>query len=370
MKEKILIITGGGDCPGLNAVIRAVVLRAEKENWEVFGSINAFNGLLKNEPELLKLTSKNVKGIHALGGTIIGTTNKGMPSQFPVKQEDGSYITIDRTDELIERFKKLGFTALINIGGDGSQGISYDLYKRGLRVVGVPKTIDNDLAFTDFTFGFQTAVHTATDAVDKLITTAASHQRVMILEVMGRDAGWIALNAGLAGGAQFILIPEIPFNIEYISNRLKEILQDEKAFAIIVVAEGAVEKGKDQVAKNSETVGYKNKHLGGIGEYLKSSLEDKVDRDIRVSVLGHLQRGGSPIPFDRIIATEFGVKAVELIAEEKFGVMTSYKYPYVLSVPLEDAIRENKFVSPDSYLVKSARGVGISFGDVKKNSSV
>ena len=311
--EKILVVTGGGDCPGLNAVIRAITLRAEQENWSVFGSVNAFNGILSDPVELIELTPKTVQNIHIQGGTLLGTTNKGMPSSFPVKQEDGSYVLVDRSDELVEKIHQLGFTSVVNIGGDGSQSISYDLFKRGLNIIGVPKTIDNDLAFTDFTFGFQTAVEIATDAVDKLMTTAASHHRVMILEVMGRDAGWIALNAGIAGGADIILIPEIPFEIDNIVNALNRTLKHKKSYSIIVAAEGAKLKDGTTIGKDDKSISYRNKRLGGIGQWLAEELEDKIDHDIRCTTLGHIQRGGSPVSFDRIIATEFGVKAVELI---------------------------------------------------------
>jgi 6-phosphofructokinase 1 len=363
MRQKILVITGGGDCPGLNAVIRAVVLSSAKENWEVFGSRNAFNGILNEPEELIELTPETVEGLINHGGTIIGTTNKGQPSKFPIKKEDGSIVIVNRTNELVEKIKKLGFTAVINIGGDGSQRISQELFEKGLNIIGVPKTIDNDLAFTDFTFGFRTAVEIATDAVDKLKTTAASHQRIMILEVMGRDAGWIALNSGIAGGADIVLIPEIKFDLNKIENFLKEKLKKPLAFLIIVVAEGAVAKDGDVIAKETSTVGYEHKHLGGIGNWLKEQLQPRFEHDFRVSVLGHLQRGGSPVSFDRIIATEFGVKAVQLIKEQKFGVLTGYKYPYVLSVPLIDAITQNKNVNVDSFLMNAARSIGIHFGD-------
>ncbi|MCB0280362.1 MAG: 6-phosphofructokinase, partial [Calditrichaeota bacterium] len=278
-KEKILIVTGGGDCPGLNAVIRSIVLSSENQSYEVYGSINAFNGLLKSEPELIHLTKQNVKGIHSLGGTILGTTNKGIPSQFPVKMPNGQVVYQDRMNELVNRINEYGFTVVVNIGGDGSQRISNELQKRGINVIGIPKTIDNDLPFTQFTFGFRTAVEIATDAVDKLSTTAASHQRVMILEVMGRNAGWIALNTGIAGGADFILIPELPFDLNLIEKRLNEILVDEKAFVIIVVAEGAY--SKTQLIEDEDPLQL-NKKAGGIGHWLMKELETRIDREIRL----------------------------------------------------------------------------------------
>ena len=363
MKHKVLVVTGGGDCPGLNAVIRSLTLKSEQEGWEVYGSKNAFNGMFAEPLDLIELNKFTVQNILIQGGTILGTTNKGMPASFPITKEDGSIELIDRTDELISKIQEHGFTAVVNIGGDGSQRISYDLFKKGVNVIGVPKTIDNDLAFTDFTFGYQTAVEIATDAVDKLMTTAASHQRVMILEVMGRDAGWIALNAGLAGGADTILIPEIPFDLDKVEASLKDKLKTTKSYTIIVVAEGAKRVNGETFGRKAKAAGYKNKRLGGVGEWLASELEERLDHDVRCTTLGHIQRGGSPIAFDRIIATEFGVKAAELIKEGKFGVMTSYKYPYVLSVPLQDAITKNKNVDVNSFLMKTARGVGISFGD-------
>lgn len=363
MKHKILVLTGGGDCPGLNAVIRALTLKSEQEGWSVFGSKNAFNGMFSEPPELIELNRFSVQNILIQGGTILGTTNKGMPSKFPITQEDGSVKLVDRTDELISKIKSNGFTEVVNIGGDGSQRISYELFKRGINIIGVPKTIDNDLAFTDFTFGYQTAVEIATDAVDKLMTTAASHQRVMILEVMGRDAGWIALNSGLAGGADIILIPEIPFDLDKIEVSLKDKLTNNKSYSIIVVAEGSKRVNGETYGQKAKAAGYQNKRLGGVGEWLAAELDDRLEEDVRCTTLGHIQRGGSPIAFDRIIATEFGVKAAELIKEQKFGVMTSYKYPYVLSVPLQDAIAKNKNVDVNSFLMKTARGIGISFGD-------
>lgn len=361
MSEHVLIVTGGGDCPGLNPTIRAITLYGEAKGWKISGSKNAFHGIFADPPELISLNSHVVSEIHSAGGTILGTSNKGMPSSFPVKQADGSVRLEDRRQDLVERLKSLGITAIVNIGGDGSQRISYELFQLGVPIVGVPKTIDNDLAFTDFTFGFRTAVDIATDAIDKLVTTARSHERVMILEVMGRDAGWIALNAGIAGGADVILLPEVPFSV----NRVVEAIQRPSAtgYTIVVIAEGAHPKGGEAVGEESSDIAYENIRLGGIGKWLAEKIEPHIDRDVRVSVLGHLQRGGSPNSLDRIIASEFGVKAVELIEEKKFGQMTSYHYPHVGSVSLEKAIKENKYVDTSSDLYQTAIRLGISFGN-------
>jgi 6-phosphofructokinase 1 len=361
MSEKILVITGGGDCPGLNPTIRALTLAARARGWNVFGSRNAFHGIFAETPQLIELTEASVIEIHSIGGTILGTSNKGVPSSYPVKDSTGKTVLVDRTDELIQKIKNLGFTAVINIGGDGSQRISYDLFKRGVPIVGIPKTIDNDLAFTDFTFGFRTAVDIATDAIDKLVTTARSHQRIMILEVMGRDAGWIALNAGIAGGADIILLPEVPFDTKSVIDKVNH--QQHRDYTIIVVAEGAFPKGAKVIGRESSVTGYENIRLGGVGKWLAEQLDGKVDKDVRVSVLGHLQRGGSPNSLDRIIAAEFGVKAIELIEQKHFGQMTSYHYPEVESVPLEIAIRQNKYVDVNSALYQAALQLGISFGN-------
>ncbi|MBX2861102.1 MAG: ATP-dependent 6-phosphofructokinase [Vampirovibrio sp.] len=358
-------MTGGGDCPGLNAVIRAIVKRAKlEENWEVLGSIEAFNGVLSDPMEVVLLNGKTVSGIHIRGGTILKTTNKGGPFAWPVEQPDGSWITVDRCDELFERLEKLGVEAVISIGGEGSMDIAQRLYEKGLKVVGVPKTIDNDLSSTDVTFGFQTAVEIATDAVDKLVTTAASHNRVMIMEAMGRDAGWIGLSAAVAGGADVALIPEVPYDIEKVAAKIQERIQGGKGFAIVVISEGAKQKGGDVIARESDEVGYHNKLLGGVSHQLQANLKKIIPNiDSRVVILGHLQRGGTPTAYDRILATQFGVKAVELVLEEKFGEMVAYQKPDVISVPIKSAISEYNYVKPDSNLVQTARSVGISLGD-------
>jgi len=363
--KRVLVLTGGGDCPGLNAVIRAIVKRASKEKeWEVIGSIQSFDGILKEPTEIVVLDDKAVAGIHVRGGTIIGTTNKGGPYAWPIKNKEGDWETVDRSEEMIRKLQYLGVEAVISIGGDGSQKISQKLYEQGLNIIGVPKTIDNDLSSTDYTFGFQTAVQIATEAVDKLVTTAASHNRVLILEVMGRDAGWIALNAAVAGGAEVCLIPEIPYNIEKVKKRLEKRYRKGKGNAIIVVAEGAKALDGALTGEKSDEVGYQHIRLGGVGHKLAHDLEEAgFESDLRVTVLGHLQRGGIPTAYDRVLATEYGVKAFEMVLEGKFGEMVVYHHPNIKSVPLSEAIKEPNLVDPKGALVNTARGIGISFGD-------
>ncbi len=363
--NRILVATGGGDCPGLNAVIRAIVKRASQEkDWEVIGSIQSFNGVLKEPTEVVVLDKKMVSGIHVRGGTIIGTTNKGGPFAWPVKNNDGTWDYVDRSDEMIRKLKYIGVDAVINIGGDGSQKISQKLFEKGLNIIGVPKTIDNDLRATDFTFGYQTAVQIATEAVDKLVTTAASHNRVLILEVMGRNAGWIALSAAIAGGAEVCLIPEIPYDVKKVVERLESRFSRGKGFANIVIAEGSKPIGGDLTGEKSQEVGYENFKLGGAAVRLKHEIKSLgFEADMRETVLGHLQRGGIPIAYDRILATEFGVKAFEMVMEKKFGEMVAYRHPDIVSVPLTEVIGQAKLVQTDSALVKTARGIGISFGD-------
>lgn len=366
MAKKILIATGGGDCPGLNAVIRGIVKRAYLEtNWEVFGCIESFNGILKDNIELIELTDKTVSGLHVKGGTIIKTTNKGGPFQFPVRQADGTWITEDRSELMKKRIKNMGFDAIINIGGDGSQKISLDLANIGINVVGVPKTIDNDLSSTDFTFGFQTAVQIATEAFDKLVTTAESHNRVFIMEVMGRDAGWIALHAALAGGADVCIIPEIPYAPAKIAEKIGTRYQNNEGFCNIVISEGARALDGKQSGNAPTAAGDRHFKYAGVGEKLQQELINLgVEHDIRVTVLGHLQRGGIPLAYDRVLATQFGVKAFELVKEEKFGNMVVYRHPEISYVPLQKALEKPNLIDPkNSYLVRTARGIGMSFGD-------
>ena len=365
MKKRLLVATGGGDCPGLNAVIRDIVKRASMEpNWEVIGSIDAFNGIMRDPMHLVELNMKTVAGIHVQGGTIIGTTNKGGPFEWPVKNAEGQMVTVDRSDDLLDRLRYQNIDAVINIGGDGSQRISQGLFEKGCPIIGVPKTIDNDLSDTDFTFGFQTAVDVASDAVDKLVTTAASHHRVLILEVMGRYAGWIALHAAIAGGAEVCLIPEIPYDIEIVLSSLRQRVVDGKGFGIIVVAEGASAIDKGIVFTENTEAGAMKQKLGGIAMQVSQELKDAgCQIEIRETILGHLQRGGRPNAFDRVLASQFGVKAFELALEQKWGHMVSYKHPDIVAVPIKDAIRHYNLVDVNSDIINTARGLGICFGD-------
>lgn len=365
MRKRVLVATGGGDCPGLNAVIRAIVLRASQErDWEVVGSINAFDGVLHEPNEIVILGEKEVAGIHIRGGTIIGTTNKGGPFAWPIKNPDGSWGTADRSDEMLRRLQYLGVEAVINIGGDGSQQISQQLYEKGCNIIGVPKTIDNDLSATDFTFGFQTAVQEATTAVDKLVTTAASHNRVFVLEVMGRYAGWIGLHSAVAGGADVCLIPEIPYDIKKVMEKIYSRFHRGRGYAIIVVSEGAKPIDGEMYFEESSEVGYKNIRLGGVASKLIHELKSAgLETDIRETVLGHLQRGGTPIAYDRVLATQFGTEAFEMVLKEEYGKMVAYRHPNIVSVPFKEAISHYNFVDPKSDLVKAARGVGICMGD-------
>ena len=365
MKKRVLVLTGGGDCPGLNAVIRSIVRSSERtDDWEVIGSIRSFDGVLNEPMEIKVLDSKEVAGIHFRGGTILKTTTKGGPFLWPIKNPDGTWGAADRSDELLRRLQYLGVEAVINIGGDGSQKISQQLFEKGLKIIGVPKTIDNDLSATDFTFGFQTAVQIATESVDKLVTTAASHSRVIIMEVMGRSAGWIALHSAIAGGADVCIIPEIPYDPKIILARLKERFKDGKDFAIVVVAEGAKSIDGSMVIQESDEIGNQNKRLGGVANQLEHELKElNLGHDIRVTILGHLQRGGVPIAYDRVLASQFGVKSFEMVLEEKFGQMVAYRHPDIISVPFTDAISNYNYVGKDSDIIKTARGLGIALGD-------
>lgn len=363
--KRVMVLTGGGDCPGLNAVIRGIVKRASQEkDWEVIGCIESFNGVLREPTEVVVLDDKSVDGILIQGGTILGTTNKGGPFEWPVKQADGSWIAVDRSDEMLRKLQYMGVDAVINIGGDGSQRISLGLSKKGLNIVGVPKTIDNDLSLTDYTFGFQTAVQICTEAIDKLVTTAASHNRVFIMEVMGRDAGWIALHSAIAGGADVCIIPEIPYDINKIKEKIDTCYNKRRGSCIIVVAEGAKAKDGQVVGTVTGEVGYQHIKLGGIAETLAAELKAAgVEHDIRYTILGHLQRGGTPVAFDRVLASEFGVRAMEFVLEGRFGQMVAYHHPDVVGIPLEEAVREQNLVGTDNRLVHTAKGLGIAFGD-------
>jgi ATP-dependent phosphofructokinase / diphosphate-dependent phosphofructokinase len=346
------ICTGGGDAPGLNAVIRAAVKAAIlKYNWRVIGIPDGFDGLIwpeKSRP----LTLDDVSGILPRGGTILGTTNRGNPFHY-CTVENGAEVVRDISDEVIANSRKLGIDAVISIGGDGSQTIALQLFKKGMNIVGVPKTIDNDLSATEVTFGFDTALVTATDAVDKIHTTAEAHHRIMVVEVMGRDAGWIALEAGIAGGAHVILIPEIPFTIDKICELVALRESYGKRFTIIVVAEGIKMPSEWQ----------EHRRTGAVANRIGDAVSRGAKKDVRVSVLGHIQRGGSPTPFDRILATRFGVAAVELIAQGGFGKMVCLHKTQIDAVSIADAIGQLKTVDPHGQIVNTARAIGISFGD-------
>jgi 6-phosphofructokinase 1 len=363
--NRLLIATGGGDCPGLNAVIRAIVHRASQEkDWEILGSIQAFNGVLWEPSEIVVLDQQKVSGIHFQGGTIIETTNKGGPFGWPIKNKDGGWDEVDRSDEMIRKLQYMGIDGVISIGGDGSQRISQKLFEKGLNIIGVPKTIDNDLTSTDSTFGFQTAVQIATESVDKLVTTAASHNRVFVMEVMGRDAGWIALNAAVAGGAEVALIPENDYDINIVKEALEKRFHHNRGFAVVVISEGAKPKGGNVSKQESKEVGYHNVRLGGAANRLINELKEAgFKQDMRETVLGHLQRGGVPIAYDRVLSAQFGVQAFEMALNNDYGKMVAYRHPKFISVPLKDAIAKPNLVTEDNQLVKTARGLGICLGD-------
>ncbi len=365
MIKRIAINTGGGDAPGLNAVIRAVVVSAINRGWECFGIRDGYNGLLepKKYPEggLIPLPKSKVRGITHLGGTILGTTNKGNPLQWPIKGKDGKFHEIDRTDELLKAFKKNKIDALVAIGGDGSLGIANILAQKGLRVVGVPKTIDNDLDKTVITFGFDTAVSFATTCIDRLHTTAESHQRVMVVEVMGRYAGWIALESGVSSTADIILIPEIPYDIRKIAKKIEERERSGSKFSIVVVAEGAKPKG-GSFSVVSKEIGRAEK-LGGAGERVAKEIHEITGKETRCVVLGHLLRGGTPTTFDRLISLRFGAAAVRALADGQNGIMVALDPPTVQYVPLIEATNRMKTVPLDCDIILTARDLGVSFGD-------
>src|SRR5687767_2676047 len=351
-KKRIGILTGGGDCPGLNAVIRAAVRTASNDyDFKVLGIQLGFEGLMTGAT--IALTPESIRGILPKGGTLLRTTNRGNPFEYPTA--DG---TEDRSALCVEHIRELGIDGIIAIGGDGTLKIAQRLCDMGVPMVAVPKTIDNDLAATDYTFGFMTAVEVATDAVDRLHTTAESHDRVMILEVMGRNAGWIALHSGMAGGADIILIPEIPYRPEAIVEMIQERKVEGARFDIIVVAEGAKRMGGEEAYLDKAA-----RRLGGIAYQVASDIQQQIDLEIRVTVLGHVQRGGSPIAFDRILASRFGKHAADLAAQGNFGQMVSVRSDEIVAVPIVDAVSRPKYVDPEGQMVSAARSLGISFGD-------
>jgi 6-phosphofructokinase 1 len=364
--RRIAINTGGGDAPGLNAVISSVVWAAANRGWECVGIRDGFNGILQPQAyprggvELL--TRERVRGISHLGGTILGTTNKGNPFHFPTRLPDGSMGEVDRSGELLDYFKREGIDALISVGGDGTLTIANELHKKGLRVVGVPKTIDNDLDKTFTTFGFDTAVSFATECLDRLHSTAESHQRVMVVEVMGRYAGWIALHAGIAGGAHAILIPELPYDLEKVAAMIRERDAHGRLYSLVVVAEGAKPLQGERAVLASAAGGHVER-LGGIGEQVAAALAQGTGKDARVVVLGHLLRGGSPSSFDRLSAKRFGAAAVRALDAGRSGVMVSLAFPNVVYVPLEEVAGRMKAVPLDSDTLQTGRDLGLCFGD-------
>lgn len=358
--RRIGILTGGGDCPGLNAVIRGVTKPAEDYGMSVYGIIDGFEGLVEGKAK--ELTNSDVSGILARGGTILGSSNKGDPFHWPC-DINGKIEIKDKSLAAVNNYKAWGLDALIAIGGDGTMHICNKLSKMGLNVVGVPKTIDNDLEATDVTFGHDSAVYVVSMALDRLHTTASSHHRVIVVEVMGRYAGWIALNGGLSGGADIILIPEIPFSWEKVAAKIRERELMGKRFSLVCVAEGAKPIGGDIVTRGSDIKRTDPVQLGGIGKVVADKIEEMTGRETRVTVLGHLQRGGSPTPYDRILSTKFGAYAIDLAANKKFGRMVALKGNEIKNVKIEDAISRQKLVKPDDQAVFVAKAVGISFGD-------
>jgi 6-phosphofructokinase 1 len=363
MPKKILIATSGGDCPGLNAVLRAFVKSATNEpDWEVWASRQSFTGLLSIPQNLVRLDRKTVSGIHVKGGTIIGTTKDSGPFNWPVKQADGTVKYVDRSDDMVKLCQYGDFAAIVNIGGDGSQRMSLALYEKGLPVIGIPKTIDNDLEATDVTFGFQSAVDVATEAVDRLVSTAESHNRIQILELMGKHSGWITLYAAIAGGAEICLIPEIPYDINKIKQFLWKRFDGGKRFAVVAVAEGAMPVGGK--AMSEQVHAHISEKFSGAAERVAAELKAVgIEEGIRCTILGHVQRGGIPVAFDRVLGTQYGVKAFEMVKAGEFGKMVSYRDGKMVSVSLAEATRSLKMVDPNSNLVHVAKDINICFGD-------
>ncbi|MBK5255353.1 MAG: ATP-dependent 6-phosphofructokinase [Vicinamibacteria bacterium] len=361
---RLAMLTGGGDCPGLNAVIRAAARSAFRLGWEVFGIEDGFEGLLTRRAH--KLHPRDVRGILHLGGTILGTSNRVNPFRVERRSANrSSTADADRSAEVVRNFKDMGLDALIAIGGDGTLGIALRLAKKGIPVVGVPKTIDNDIECTSVTFGFDTAVATATDAIDKLHPTAQAHGRVMVVELMGRNAGFIALNSGVAGGADVILIPEIPFDMKRVCDKIRDREKRRRTgyFSIVVVAEGARSKG-GKIHLRSVDEG-EAPRLGGIGQWVAEEIAKGTGKETRSLVLGHLQRGGPPTTFDRLLGTRFGAAAVRAVKDRDFEMMVALNPPQIVRIPLAEAVGDGrtKRVPLDSDVVLSARGLGVSFGD-------
>ena len=362
--KRLGILTGGGDCPGLNAVIRAVAKTAMLDHgMEVIGIIDSFDGLIKNKTR--KLDYEAVSGILTRGGTILGSNNRANPFAYPTKRGK-KVIFKDVSDKAAATFKRLKIDALVAVGGDGTLTCGHRLAKKaGINMIGVPKTIDNDLLETDYSVGFLTAVGTASDAIDKIQDTAQSHHRAMIVELMGRNAGWLTLFAGAAAGGDVILIPEIPYEIQHIADRINHRGTLGECFTVIVVAEGATEKGGDVVVKELVADKSEARRLGGISERLKEQLQSRVDADVRTTILGHMQRGGTPIPFDRILATQFGKLAADLAAKGPYGRVTVIKGDKIIHVPLAKAVRGQRLVPRSHPLIAAVRSIGAIMGDGK-----
>ena len=357
----LFVNTGGGDAPGLNAVVRAVVLAALGRGWRVTGIRHGYEGLIGADPDgLVDLGRETVRGITCLGGSILGVTNRGDPFGYPEPSASGTLLT-DRSDDVLGRFRELGGGALVAIGGDGSMRIAQRLMAKGLPVVGVPKTIDNDLCGTEYTFGFDTAVSIATEAIDRLHSTAEAHRRVMVVEVMGRYAGWIALHAGIAGTADAILIPEIEYDIGKLCDKIRDREESGRHFALVVAAEGARRRGGELSVAAAEAG--REVRLGGIAAAVAQAIARETGKETRSLVLGHLQRGGGPTAFDRTLALRFGAAAVRVVARGDFGKMVAYIPPAIRAVSIDEAVRTTKTVPLDSDLIATARDLGVSFGD-------
>jgi phosphofructokinase-like protein len=358
--RRIGVLTGGGDCPGLNAVIRGVTKPAQDHGMTVFGILDGFEGFV--EGKTMELRNEDVSGILSRGGTILGSSNKGDPFHWTV-EKDGKFDIVDKSQNVLRNYKALGLDAVIAIGGDGTMHICNKLTKMGINMIGVPKTIDNDLEATDMTFGHDSAVYVVMMALDRLHTTASSHHRVIVVEVMGRYAGWIALHGGLAGGADLILIPEIPFSWERVYDKIHKREINGKRFSLVCVAEGAKPTGGEIITRGTDVKRTDPIQLGGIGKVVADNIEKNTGRETRVTVLGHLQRGGSPTPYDRILSTKFGAFAISLAAQKKFGKMVALKGNEIIAVDIAEAISKQKLVKPDNQAVLAAKAVSISFGD-------
>ncbi|MFL5580193.1 MAG: 6-phosphofructokinase [Gemmatimonadaceae bacterium] len=358
--KRVAISTGGGDAPGLNAVIRAAVLSAVERGWEAFGIRRGFHGLLE-DGELLPMNADSVRGIAHLGGTILRTSRRN-PFHWPRRLDDGTTVQVDRSDELIEAFRSHGIDALISVGGDGTLRVAQQLHAKGLPGVVVPKTIDNDVGLTITTFGFDTAVGTAVSAIDKLHTTAESHDRVIVMEVMGREAGFIALHAGVAAGADVVLIPEIPYDIAKVCDKIMSRDRAGRGFSIVVVAEGAHPRGQEAHALEPTAPGQPIR-LGNVADAIAREIQQITGKETRSLVLGHLQRGGMPTSYDRLLGTRFGAAAVQAVADERFGCMIALQSPHIVTVPIGEVLAHPRRVDPQHDVVRAGRTTGISFGD-------